>query len=73
MLKANSKPGKGERKKKKVDLLGTFEAYKDSKKQIRQQEQMQAQADQHMQSSLASGPLPTPAADTSRPDLKKKK
>ena len=40
LLKANSKKTIGERKRKKHSLLGTFEMYKDSKKQERQQEQI---------------------------------
>ena len=35
LLKANSKKSIGERKRKKHNLLGTFEMYKDSKKQER--------------------------------------
>ena len=40
LLKANSKKSIGERKRKKHNLLGTFDMYKDSKKQERQQEQL---------------------------------
>ena len=39
LLKASSKKISGERKRKKVPILGSFEMYKDSKKQERQQEQ----------------------------------
>ena len=38
LLKANSKKFIGERRKKKHNLLGTFDMYKDSKKQEHQQE-----------------------------------
>ena len=39
LLKASSKKIAAERKRKKVAILGSFEMYKDSKKQERQQQQ----------------------------------
>ena len=65
-MKANSKKSVGERKRKKHNLLGTFDMYKDSKKQERQQEQQQK-----ISTDDIMAPLPmTPQGDT---DLKKKK
>ena len=66
LLKANSKKSMGERKRKKHNLLGTFDMYKDSKKQERQQEQMHK-----ITTDDIMAPLPNTPKDD--PDLKKKK
>ena len=66
LLKANSKKSVGERKRKKHSLLGTFDMYKDSKKQERQQEQMHKITTDDIMAPLPNTP-------TGEADLKKKK
>ena len=65
-MKANSKKSIGERKRKKHNLLGTFDMYKESKKQERQQEQLHKITPDDIMA-----PLPTTAKGDE--DLKKKK
>ena len=67
MLKSGAKQTTGQKKRKKVPLLGTFAQYNDSKKKPAPQKQQTQITD-----TIMLAPLPT-ADPTGKEDLRKKK